>query len=128
MVSAAAAAPIVCRSPPAANARPLPSITSTLISSDASTSAPSCSSFLAIERSIELKAAGRFSVIVAIAPISAVALDHQHPDFIRRLDLGAELLQFFGDREVDRIEGRGPVQRDRCDRADLGRCPRSPAP
>jgi len=52
-LSAAAAAPMVCRSPPAQNARPSPSITSTLISSDASTSAPSCSSFLAIDRSIE---------------------------------------------------------------------------
>ena len=35
---------------------------------DASTSAPSCSSFFAIERSIELKAAGRLSVMVAIGP------------------------------------------------------------
>ena len=34
----------------------------------ASISAPSCSSFLAIERSIELKAAGRLSVMVAIGP------------------------------------------------------------
>ena len=49
-------------------ARPSPSITSTLISSLPSTSAPSCSSFLAIDRSIELKAAGRFRVMVAIGP------------------------------------------------------------
>src|SRR5665213_3622037 len=68
MLSAAAAAPMVCRSPPAQNARPSPWITSTLISSDASTSAPSCSSLLAIDRSIELNAAGRLSVMVAIGP------------------------------------------------------------
>ena len=68
MVSAAAAAPMVCRSPPAQKARPSPWITSTLMSSVASTCAPSCSSFLAIERSIELKAAGRLSVMVAIGP------------------------------------------------------------
>src|ERR1700722_15074752 len=59
---------MVCRSPPALNARPTPSITSTRMSSLASTSAPSCSSFFAIARSIELKAAGRLSVIVAIGP------------------------------------------------------------
>src|SRR3981081_2018711 len=68
MVLAAAAAPMVCRSPPAQKARPSPSITSTRISSLASTSAPSCSSFLAIERSIELNAAGRLSWMVAIGP------------------------------------------------------------
>jgi len=43
-------------------------ITRTLIASLASTSAPSCSSFLAIERSTELNAAGRFSVMVATGP------------------------------------------------------------
>ena len=44
------------------------SSTRTRISFEASTSRPSCSSFFAIERSIELKAAGRLSVIVAIGP------------------------------------------------------------
>src|SRR5258708_15460865 len=62
---------MVCKSPPAENARPSPWITSTLMSSDASTSAPSCSSFLAIDRSMELKAAGRLSVMVAIGPSMA---------------------------------------------------------
>ena len=47
---------------------PSPSITSTLISSDDSTCALSCSSFFAIERSIELKAPGRLRVRVAIGP------------------------------------------------------------
>src|SRR6266568_2475172 len=68
MVSAATAAPMVCRSPPAQKARPSPCSTSTLMLSDASTSALSCSSFLALDRLIELKAFGRLSVMVAIAP------------------------------------------------------------
>src|SRR5689334_7385714 len=59
---------MVCRSPPAQKARPSPSMTSTRMSSDASTSALSASSFCAMARLIELNAAGRFSVIVAIGP------------------------------------------------------------
>ena len=59
---------MVCRSPPAEKARPSPSITSTRISSLPSTSAASCSSFCAIDRLMELKAAGRLSVMVAIGP------------------------------------------------------------
>ena len=46
-------------------------MTSTLMSSDASTSAAISSSLLAIARSIELKLAGRLRVIVAIGPSMA---------------------------------------------------------
>ena len=43
--------------------------------------------------------------IAAGAERAAFALDHQHPDIVGRLDLGAELLQLFGDRKIDRVEG-----------------------
>jgi len=54
----------------------------------------------------------------AAAPIAAggerpaFALDHQHANIVIGLDFGAELLEFLGDRQVDRIEGGGPVERD----------------
>ncbi len=51
---ASAAAPMVCRSPPAQKARPSPSMTRTRTSVVASISALSCSSFLAIAGSIAL--------------------------------------------------------------------------
>ena len=54
--------------------------------------------------------------IPAGAEGAAFAFDHQHPDFIRRLDLQAELLELFGDRKIDRVEGSGPVERDGGDR------------
>ena len=47
---------------------------------------------------------------------AAFALDHQHPYRVIGLDLGAELLELLRDRQVDRVEGRGPVQRNGRDR------------
>ena len=55
--------------------------------------------------------------IAAGAERAAFAFDHQHPDIVVRLDLGAELLQLPGDRKVDRIERRRPVERNGGDRA-----------
>jgi hypothetical protein len=47
---------------------------------------------------------------------AAFALDHQHPYIVVALDLGAELLELLRDRQIDRVEGRGPVERDGGDR------------
>ena len=55
--------------------------------------------------------------IAAGAEGAAFALDHQHPDIVIGLDLGAELLELLRDRQIDRVEGRGPVERDGGDRA-----------
>ena len=55
--------------------------------------------------------------IAAGAEGAAFALDHQHADVVVGLDLGAELLQLFRDREIDRVERGGPVERDGGDRA-----------
>ena len=54
--------------------------------------------------------------ITAGAECPAFAFDHQHPDVVRRLDLGTELLEFFRDRKIDRVERGGPVERDGGDR------------
>ena len=43
---------------------------------------------------------------------AAFALDNKHADVVIALDLRAELLELLRDRQVDRIEGRGPVQGD----------------
>jgi len=61
----------------------------------------------------------RWSADPAGAEGAAFAFDHQHPDFIRRLDLQAELLEFFRDRKIDRVEGSGPVERDGGDRTSI---------
>ena len=47
---------------------------------------------------------------------AAFALDHQHPDIVVALDLGAELLELLRNRQIDRVERRGPVERDGGDR------------
>ena len=67
-MSAAAAAPMVCRSPPAEKARPAPSITSTLTSWIGLDFGGELLEPLRDRRSIELKATGRLSVMVATAP------------------------------------------------------------
>ena len=54
--------------------------------------------------------------IAASGKRTAFALDHQHPDRVIALDLGAELLELLRDREVNRVEGRGPVEGDGRDR------------
>jgi hypothetical protein len=43
---------------------------------------------------------------------AAFALDDKHADIVVALDLRAELLELLRDRQIDRIEGRGPVQGD----------------
>ena len=48
---------------------------------------------------------------------AAFALDHEHTDIVRRLDLRAELFELFGDRKVDRVERGRPVEGDGGDRA-----------
>jgi hypothetical protein len=55
--------------------------------------------------------------VTAAAERAAFAFDHEHADIVGRLDLRAELFQFFGDRQIDRIEGTGTIERDRGDRA-----------
>ena len=55
--------------------------------------------------------------IAAGAERAAFAFDHQHPDVVVGLDLGAELFELFGDRKIDRVEGGRPVERDGGDRA-----------
>src|SRR6185437_7882708 len=54
--------------------------------------------------------------IAARAEGTSFALDHQHPDLVGSLDFGAERLELLRDREIDRVERGGPVQRDGCDR------------
>ena len=45
--------------------------------------------------------------IAAGAESAAFAFDHQHPDIVRGLDLGAELLELLCDRKIDRVEAAG---------------------
>ena len=47
---------------------------------------------------------------------AAFTLDHQHTDIVVALDLRAELLELLRNRQIDGIEGRGPVQGDGGDR------------
>jgi hypothetical protein len=54
--------------------------------------------------------------VAAGAKRAAFAFDHQHPDVVGSLDLGAERLEFLGDRKVDRIERGRAIKRDRGDR------------
>ena len=55
--------------------------------------------------------------VAAGAERAAFAFDHQHPDLVGGLDLGAELLQLLRDRKIDRVEGGRPIERDGGDRA-----------
>jgi hypothetical protein len=48
---------------------------------------------------------------------AAFALDDQHADSVVALDLRTELLELLCDRQIDRIEGCGPVQGDGGNRA-----------
>jgi hypothetical protein len=43
---------------------------------------------------------------------AAFALDHEHANGVGGLDSGAKLFEFLGDREVDRIERRGTIERE----------------
>ena len=54
--------------------------------------------------------------IAAGAERAAFALDHQHPDIVRRLDLRRQLLELFRDRKIDRVERGRAVEGDRGDR------------
>jgi hypothetical protein len=61
--------------------------------------------------------------VAAGAEGAAFALDHQHLDVVRPFDIGAELCELFRNRQVDRVERCGAIERDGGDSAvDAKQC------
>ncbi len=55
--------------------------------------------------------------IAAGAECAALAFNHEHADVVVGLDLRTELFELLCNRKIDGVEGTGPVERDRGDRA-----------